>query len=175
VTSSASACVLCGRPPDLQLPFAWRAATEADAELVPSVPGTGALPVPAAWIECPNCQALLEIRTSSEVLETIIPPAVPPAEEAGPGSPLPPEPASPPLSPPVEEAAAEFAPLSAAAPPPADTPPAPAMAVDVHGNPVEGPPPPSAPIESTTEASPGSVGEGQPAAAASTAGEEPAR
>jgi hypothetical protein len=150
VTSSGSTCMLCGRPPDLALPFGQFVSVGEEAELVPSAPGRGALSVAEAWIECPNCQALLSIRTSGEVLQTITPPAVPPAEEAGPGSSPPPEPASP----------------------PAEPEPAPAMAQDIFGNPIEGPPPPPAPIESATEASPGSAGEGPAAAPASTAPEE---
>jgi hypothetical protein len=140
VTHTAAACLLCGRPPDLTLPFglsyyieaAVQATLETEAQeraLEPvetplAAPGNPPLPADVPPItarlplQCPHCGEVFEVRTSDAHLLVIPPPPAPPAEEAAP----------------------EVLPTTAAAPPPDEPEPAPAMAHDVVGNPIEGPP-----------------------------------
>ncbi|OGO08497.1 MAG: hypothetical protein A2Y61_03940 [Chloroflexi bacterium RBG_13_60_13] len=118
VTSLGSTCMLCGRPPDLTLPFGRVVYTEDDAELEPIEPAEMGATVSTLTVECPHCGQGVELDIVDSEIVVVPPSPLLPADEAGSGSPPPPEPASP----------------------PAETPPPPAMAQDVFGNPIEGPP-----------------------------------
>jgi len=151
VTDSSSSCQFCGRPPDRFLSFGPLEPVAAEPKLPAEEWAEEQLLGIPFDFTCPECGEEYQVRvTDSEI--SVVPPS---------------------HAPPAEEAAATEAPLPAAAPQPADTPPPPAMARDVFDNPIEGPSVPPAPLESTTEASPGFVGEGQAAAAPTGAPEEP--
>lgn len=121
ITDSSAACLICGRPPDLSLPFGQFVPVGEDVDLVPAAPAEEpAAPILIA-VKCPHCDNDVQLAITDTEISVVPPPAAPP----------------------VEEAAAEFTPLSAAASSPEPTPPPPAMAQDVFGNPIEGPPPPA--------------------------------
>jgi hypothetical protein len=118
VTDTSAACLICGRPPDLSLPFGHFVPAGEDVDLVPTAPAEEPEAPILIAVKCPHCDNYVQLSITDTEISVVPPPAAPP----------------------VEEAASEVIPPSEAAPSPAETPPAPAMAADVFGNPIEGPP-----------------------------------
>jgi hypothetical protein len=108
ITDGSAACLICGRAPDLSLPFGRVVCTEADAELEPIEP---AEELPAAIpyaIKCPHCDNDVQLLISDTEIMVVPPAPLLPVEEAGPDHAPSPEPASPPA--PAPAAAAEESP-----------------------------------------------------------------
>jgi len=131
IIDSAATCLICGRPPDLTLPFGPFPAAGLGVLLGPSPAAEEPEAPILIAVKCPHCDNDVQLSITDTEIAVVSPAPLLPAEEAGPEPPPPTEPA----------------------PPPAATTPAPAMAHDVFGNPIEGPPAetPGATIEETPE------------------------
>jgi hypothetical protein len=108
ITDSSAACLICGRPPDLSLPFGRFVPVGEDVELVPAAPAEEPEAPILIAVKCPHCDNDVQLSITDTEISVVSPSPGPPADEAGPDSNPSPEPASSPAvetPAPVEEPA----------------------------------------------------------------------
>jgi len=104
ITDASSVCLICGRPPDLTLPFGPIMAAVESLELgLAASAEEPEAPILIA-VKCPHCDNDVQLSITDTEISVVPPPPAPP----------------------VEEAAPEVLPNSEAAPSPVETPPPPA-------------------------------------------------
>lgn len=86
ITDSSATCLICGRPPDLSLPFGRFVTAGEDVELVPATSAEEPEAPILIAVKCPHCDNDVQLSITDTEISVVPPSPGPPADEVGPDS-----------------------------------------------------------------------------------------